>query len=150
MNINSVLFSSIFLMKSQTHYSRVHYSFQFWQSVNYCLYRNWLGRKPKLMTRDEIFSLKYNYLWESSSSFLYYPLSHSSRFRRLKFQRTTYRKIDTFWGHLLTCGRKSSRTYSEDNTGLNMDNFYCIEGVVIAAQSTATFSDLLCSLEFRY
>ena len=27
---------------------------------------------------------------------------------------------------------------------------YCIEGVVIAAQFTATFSDLLCSPEFRY
>ena len=27
---------------------------------------------------------------------------------------------------------------------------YCIDGVVIAAQCTATFSDLLCSHEFRY
>ena len=27
---------------------------------------------------------------------------------------------------------------------------YCVEGVVIAAQCTATFSDLLCSPEFRY
>ena len=27
---------------------------------------------------------------------------------------------------------------------------YCIEGVVIPAQCTAMFSDLLCSLEFRY
>ena len=26
---------------------------------------------------------------------------------------------------------------------------YCIEGVVIAAQCSAIFSDLLCSLEFR-
>ena len=27
---------------------------------------------------------------------------------------------------------------------------YCIEGVVITALFTATFSDLLCSPEFRY
>ena len=27
---------------------------------------------------------------------------------------------------------------------------FCIDGVVIAAQCTATFSDLLCSPEFRY
>ena len=27
---------------------------------------------------------------------------------------------------------------------------YCIDGVVIAAQCTATFSDPLCSPEFRY
>ena len=27
---------------------------------------------------------------------------------------------------------------------------YCIDGVVIAAQCTATFQDILCSPEFRY
>ena len=40
--------------------------------------------------------------------------------------------------------------YQETREQVKVIVLYCIKGVVIAAQCTTTFSDLLCSPEFRY